>query len=77
MGCCFGRSTGPAKAQPDSRWTWAWLGSIILINRLIVKYYHLEVASKGSKTVSVDLAADGIQTQVDLEGLKLLKPQLS
>ncbi|KAL7200329.1 hypothetical protein ACSBR1_032286 [Camellia fascicularis] len=35
----------------------------------IVKYYHSKVASKGSKTVSADLAAGGIQTEAT-QGLK-------
>lgn len=37
----------------------------------IVKYYRSKAASEGSKTVSADLAAAGIQTQADIEVLKL------
>ncbi|VVA34810.1 PREDICTED: equilibrative [Prunus dulcis] len=33
----------------------------------IVKYYRSKAASEGSKTVSADLAAAGIQTQADIE----------
>lgn len=33
----------------------------------IVKYYRAKAASEGSKTVTADLAAGGIQTQADIE----------
>lgn len=33
----------------------------------IVKHYRSKAASEGSKTVMADLAAGGIQTQVDIE----------
>ncbi|BBH00807.1 Major facilitator superfamily protein, partial [Prunus dulcis] len=35
----------------------------------IVKYYRSKAASEGSKTVSADLAAAGIQTQADIENI--------
>jgi equilibrative nucleoside transporter 1/2/3 len=35
----------------------------------IVKYYRSKAASEGSKTVSADLAAAGIQVEVDQEVL--------
>jgi equilibrative nucleoside transporter 1/2/3 len=36
----------------------------------IVKYYGLKAASEGSKTVSAELAAAGIQVQADKEVLQ-------
>lgn len=33
----------------------------------IVKYYRAKAASEGSKTVTADLAAGGVQTQADIE----------
>lgn len=35
----------------------------------IVKYYRAKAASEGSKTVTADLAAGGIQTQADIEAI--------